>query len=178
MPITGVMAWQLNTGPFVDTDLNGDEIDFTRDFGPVTSDWDIVGTGDGKTDIFWRHEIGPAGELAGSMTARSSASTTSAPSIRSGRCSRRRAGRSHPPAGWNALRLLAFLMRWPDTQPQASSGYQGPGSLLPLGPILGPIGPAAVKASPKLARGAKSRPLPCLGAAWAQPVGPLGITGE
>ncbi len=66
---TGVVTWQLNTGPFVDTDLNGDEIQFTRNYGPVTSDWNIVGigdvNGDGNSDIFWRHDFGPAGELGG-----------------------------------------------------------------------------------------------------------------
>jgi Domain of unknown function (DUF4394) len=59
---TGVVTWQLNTGPFVDADLNGDEVAFTRDFGPVTSDWTVVGTGDvnhdGMSDIFWRHATG------------------------------------------------------------------------------------------------------------------------
>jgi hypothetical protein len=59
---TGVVTWQLNTGPFVDTDLSGDEIAFTRNYGPVTSDWTVVGTGDvngdGNSDIFWRHDSG------------------------------------------------------------------------------------------------------------------------
>jgi Domain of unknown function (DUF4394)/FG-GAP-like repeat len=59
---TGVVTWQLNTGPFVDTDLSGDEIEFTRDYGPVPSEYKIVGTGDvngdGRTDIFFRHDSG------------------------------------------------------------------------------------------------------------------------
>ena len=59
---TGVVTWQLNTGPFVDVDVDGDEIAFTRDYGPVTSDWTIAGigdvNGDGNSDIFWRHDSG------------------------------------------------------------------------------------------------------------------------
>ena len=66
-PAAGVVTWQLNTGLFVDTDENGDEIAFTRDYGPVTSDWKIAGigdvNGDGNSDIFWRHDFWPAGEL-------------------------------------------------------------------------------------------------------------------
>ena len=43
---TGVVSWQLNTGPFVDDVVNGDEIQLIRDYGPVTSDWTIAGVGD------------------------------------------------------------------------------------------------------------------------------------
>ena len=39
---TGAVTWQLNTGLFVDTDQNGDEIAFTRDYRPVTSDWKVA----------------------------------------------------------------------------------------------------------------------------------------
>jgi Subtilase family len=50
--VPGVVTWQLN----------GDAVAFKRDYGPVTSDWTIVGTGDvngdGNTDIFWRHDMG------------------------------------------------------------------------------------------------------------------------
>ena len=50
--VPGVVTWQLN----------GDAVAFKRDYGPVTSDWRIVGTGDvngdGNSDIFWRHDSG------------------------------------------------------------------------------------------------------------------------
>ncbi len=57
--VPGVATWQLN----------GDAVAFKRDYGPVTSDWTIVGTGDvngdGNSDIFWRHDFWPTGELGG-----------------------------------------------------------------------------------------------------------------
>ena len=59
---THVVSWQLNAGEFNDTDLNGDEIAGTQQFGPVSQDWKFVGSGDvngdGTTDIFWRHTSG------------------------------------------------------------------------------------------------------------------------
>jgi hypothetical protein len=41
----------------VDADLNGDEVAFTRNYGPVTSDWDFSASAT-ASDIFWRHDSG------------------------------------------------------------------------------------------------------------------------